>query len=236
MMRLDHFLFKNHYTQSRNRAKELIKSGLVLVDNEICIKPSMMVADPDIKIVAQNSYVSRAGEKLKSFLDGKDIEINEKICLDVGSSTGGFVQVLLEFGASRVDGVDVGLNQLHPMLRSDLRVKSFEKCDIRDFKSSCKYDIVTCDVSFVGVEHILRDLDRLAKSDIILLFKPQYEVGRDIKRDKKGVVKSKEAIILAQQRFESFITKLGWMLKTKEISKLKGKEGNEEIFYHFRKI
>lgn len=235
MIRLDAFLFENDFTQSRNKAKELILNGEVLVDGKIITKPSFSIDSQEVQIVALHQYVSRAGDKLKNFLQTHPIMIEGGSCLDIGSSTGGFIEVLLEYGASEVVGVDVGSEQLHERLRKDTRVKSVEGCDIRDFKSEKAFDIVTCDVSFVGSEHILPSIDRLSSRDIIMLFKPQFEVGREVKRDRKGVVKDGEAIISAQNRFEAHFLQFNWLLQTKEQSKIKGKEGNVEIFYHFRK-
>ena len=235
MTRLDAFLFENDFTQSRNKAKELILNGEVLVDGKTITKPSLMIDFQEVQIVASHQYVSRAGDKLKNFLLTHPIMIEGQRCLDIGSSTGGFMEVLLEYGASEVVGVDVGSNQLHPRIAEDKRVKSVEGCDIRDFKSDEAFELVTCDVSFVGSEHILPSIDRLSSSDIIMLFKPQFEVGREVRRDRKGVVKDGEAIISAQKRFEAYFGQFNWKLQTKETSKIKGKEGNVEIFYHFRK-
>jgi 23S rRNA (cytidine1920-2'-O)/16S rRNA (cytidine1409-2'-O)-methyltransferase len=236
MTRLDTYLYENHYTQSRNRAKELIKNSLVMVDEQIINKPSHLVLTPTIKILAPHQYVSRAGDKLKSFLLANDIDIEDKLCLDVGSSTGGFSEVLLEYGAREIHAVDVGKEQLHQKIKEDIRVKSFEECDIREFRSKSIYDVVTCDVSFVGSEHILPSIDKFATKDIIMLFKPQFEVGRGVKRSKKGVVKDETAIITAQKKFELNFKKYNWKLVNRELSNLKGKEGNVEIFYHFKKI
>jgi len=235
MQRLDTYLFENDFTQSRNKAKELILNEQVLVDGKIMTKASFLIESQNVQIIASHQYVSRAGEKLKKFLTTKSIMIEGQKCLDIGSSTGGFIEVLLEFGAEVVTGVDVGSDQLHPRLREDTRVISVEGCDIRDFTSPEAFDVVTCDVSFVGSEHILPSIDRLSRGDIIMLFKPQFEVGRETKRDRKGVVKDGEAIISAQNRFEEHFQAFNWKLQRKEISKIKGKEGNVEIFYHFRK-
>jgi len=235
MIRLDAFLFENDFTQSRNKAKELILSAKVLVDGKIITKPSYMVTAQEIKIVSSHQYVSRAGDKLKNFLLAHPVMIENRRCLDIGSCTGGFIEVLLEYGASEVVGVDVGREQLHPRIKTQKNVLSVEGCDIRDYQSETPFEIVTCDVSFVGSEHILPSVDRLSVSDIIMLFKPQFEVGREARRDRKGVVKDREAIIAAQNRFEEHFKLFDWVLQAKEISKIKGKEGNVEIFYHFRK-
>ena len=234
MIRLDSYLFENNFTQSRNKAKELIHQGFVLVNQKIIKKPAFMVSSEDIQIVSPHQYVSRAGDKLKQFLEANPLMIKEERCLDVGASTGGFVEVLLEFGAKEVVAVDVGSGQLHARLKDDVRVKSVEGCDIREFESD-SFAVVTCDVSFVGSALILPSLDRLSRRDIVMLFKPQFEVGREAKRDKKGVVKDEKAIINAQNRFEENFKQFPWDLKQKIASKVKGKEGNVEIFYHFRK-
>jgi 23S rRNA (cytidine1920-2'-O)/16S rRNA (cytidine1409-2'-O)-methyltransferase len=235
-MRLDKFLHKNSYTSSRNKAQELITDKKVEVNNKIITKPSYRVEDDDIiTILEETIYVSRAAKKLKSFLDTHDISVKDKQVLDIGSSTGGFVQILCEYGASVVTAVDVGKDQLHKELKENPKVKSYEETDIRDFFSDQCFDLVTCDVSFVGIEYILDDIDRLSSCEIVILFKPQFEVGRNIKRDKRGVVKDSKAIILAFEKFEKMTKALGWKQLIKDYSHIKGKEGNEEIFYYFKK-
>jgi len=234
-MRLDNYIFKNSYASSRNKASELIKNSKVKVDGKIITKPSFEVEDVEIEILQDIVYVSRAGYKLDGFLKEVDIDLKNKECLDIGSSTGGFVEVLLQYGANEVVAVDVGTNQLHESLRQNPKVKSYEKTNIKEFKSDKKFEVVTCDVSFTGVEELLFDIDRLSSGDIIILFKPQFEVGVGVKRDKKGVVKDKKAIEFAKKRFESAVFTYGWKLIRKSESKLKGKEGNVEIFYHFKK-
>ncbi len=234
-MRLDSYIFLKKYCDSRNKAQELIKSKKVLVDGKIVTKPSFQITSQSVCIKESNQYVSRAGKKLKNFLSSYHIDIKNKICLDIGSSSGGFIEVLLEFGAKEVIGVDVGKNQLHPKIKSSPKVVSYEECDIRNFKSEKYFHVVTCDLSFISLEHVLRDIDRLASFDIVILFKPQFEVGKDVKRDKRGVVKQKESIELALSKFEISCREFSWQLLQKTESFPKGKEGNLEIFYHFRK-
>ncbi len=236
MMRLDLYLLKNGYVDSRNKAAELIKNFKVRVDSAIVTKPSFKIENsPKIDILEEKIYVSRAALKLKHFLDDSKIEISDKVCLDIGSSTGGFIEVLLDHGASEISAVDIGSGQLDKKLRNDHRVISVEKKDIREFKSDKKFDVVTCDVSFVGISHILSSIDNLANDKIIILFKPQFEVGKDVKRDKKGVVKDMDAVKRAYMKFESEAVAFGWEFIKKEDSKVKGKEGNAETFYCFRK-
>ncbi len=236
-MRLDKFLFEKGYVQSRSRAKEYIQNGFVKVDGRVIKRSSFKVCEEsNIEILKKDEYVSRAAEKLKSFLKGGEYEfIKGSICLDVGASTGGFTQVLLQKGALRVYALDVGSSQLYETLKKDKRVVNLEKTDIRDFFPQERFEVVTCDVSFISLHKILSELDRVSKGDLIILFKPQYEVGKDVKRDKKGVVLDNEAIQNAKKRFEKECEKLGWRLVRKEVSVVKGKEGNEEFFYHFKK-
>ncbi len=236
-MRLDSYIFNQKLTDSRNRAKALILDSKVTVDGKIIKKPSFFVEEfHKVEILKNLSYVSRAGDKLKTFLDKhRDITIKDRYCLDIGSSTGGFIEVLLEFGAKRVVGVDVGSNQLHYKLKKDSRVESHENMDIRLFQSDISFDVVTCDVSFVSLEYILPSIDRLSAKDIIILFKPQFEVGKNVKRSRRGVVKDEKAIIHALDLFEGSISTFGYNMIIKENSQIKGKEGNIEVFYHFQK-
>jgi 23S rRNA (cytidine1920-2'-O)/16S rRNA (cytidine1409-2'-O)-methyltransferase len=234
-MRLDNYIYNQGLSNSRNKAKELIKNKQVKVDGVLIDKPSFEVKDVEIEILQDIVYVSRAGYKLDGFLKGYQVDIKEKECLDIGSSTGGFVEVLLSKGAKSVTAVDVGSNQLHKSLRENPKIKLYENTNIRDFKTKKSFEVVTCDVSFIGVSNITDDIDRVSSKDIIILFKPQFEVGKDVKRDKKGVVKDKKAIERVMMSFESLVFKLGWTLVKKEESSLRGKDGNVEIFYHFKK-
>jgi len=164
-----------------------------------------------------------------------DLDVSSRVALDIGSSTGGFTQVLLQRNVSEVSAVDVGTDQLHKSLRDDSRVYVYENCDIRKFESQKKFDLVVSDVAFISLLHILNDVDRLATDDIILLFKPQFEVGREVKRDKNGVVLDKKAILNTMQKFEDACELKAWTLVQKSPSKLMGKEGNLEYCYYFKK-
>lgn len=236
-MRLDVYLFENKLAQSRNKAGEMIKNREVLVDGDVITKASFSVdGNSKIAIEEKMHYVGRAGDKLKGFIqDCKSLHVKDLNCLDIGSSTGGFVQVLLEEGAKSVSAVDVGSEQLHQSLKDDKRIKLYEQTDIRDFKSNEEFDLVTCDVSFIGIENIMSDIDRLSKDQILILFKPQFEVGVGIKRNKKGVIKDMSAIERVKDNFVAKCFALGWDLIQSQESILKGKEGNEETFYYFSK-
>ncbi len=232
-MRLDEFLVKNAYVDSRNKAKELIKSSKVKVDGKIITKPSLNVENPEIEIL-QKIYVSRAAWKLKNYLEKYKIDFENKSIIDVGSSTGGFSEVALEKGAKKVVCVDVGSNQLHSKIRQNPKVEVFENTDIRDFTYPKKFDILVSDVSFIS---LLKIFDKLASlsNEMILLFKPQFEVGIEAKRDKKGVVTDKEAIKKARKNFEYYVLNRGFKILRNEESSIKGKEGNREYIYHLRR-
>jgi 23S rRNA (cytidine1920-2'-O)/16S rRNA (cytidine1409-2'-O)-methyltransferase len=171
---------------------------------------------------------------LLHFLDEISLDVSGKSALDIGSSTGGFTQVLLERGVAGVSCVDVGHEQLHSSLREDERVRVYEGCDIRKFEASEPFELIVSDVAFISLLHILDDVDRLAAEDIILLFKPQFEVGREAKRDKNGVVLDTKAVERAMQKFEDACSLKGWSLLAKSPAKLSGKEGNQEWCYYFK--
>ncbi|MEA2017890.1 MAG: TlyA family RNA methyltransferase [Campylobacterota bacterium] len=235
-MRLDIHLTKFYNIQSRNKAQELIKSKKILVDGKIVTKSSFIVEDNySIKIDEDEFYVSRAAYKLKYFLEDNDIVVKNNNALDIGSSTGGFTQILLLNDIKNVTCVDVGSNQLHKNLKDDDRIIIQENMDIREFKSEEKYDLVTCDVSFISILYIIDDIDRLSGDKIIILYKPQFEVGRTVKRDSNGVVQDKNAIDVCREQFLETTRKLGWKLIVSNQSKLSGKSGNVEELFYFQK-
>ena len=361
---------------SRNKAAELIKSGKILLNGQICSKPSFEVGEFDkfdgldglnldeitginlkagknsaelenknlcesnltdaaqtardkarsgeqnlnangakIELVGE-IYVGRGALKLKSFLAAYPLDVRGKNALDVGSSTGGFVQILLQNGVKSVIALDVGSSQLDKSLRADARVKVAENTDVREFAAGFqsslsdgkfdgaeqnfnlgksnfteqdgflgepskdafspsnltqagaktdeanlagvnlapkiqnakfdpraaknvapKFDLITCDVSFISLKEILPSIDALASQncDIILLFKPQFEVGRSAKRNKKGVVTDAKAVREARAKFELAAANLGWIMRQTLECEVKGKEGNAEFFYAFNK-
>lgn len=236
-MRLDNYLVENELADSRNKAQSFIKNGLVSVNGKAVLKSSFKVdvENDEVSVAEHDNYVSRSAHKLNEFLEELDLDVKGMVALDIGSSTGGFTQVLLESGAKEVSAVDVGRDQLHKSLKEDARVKSYESCDIRKFESDKPFDLVVSDVSFISLLNILDDVDRLACDNIILLFKPQFEVGREAKRDNNGVVLDEKAIERAMVKFEDACELKGWRLVKKSPSKLTGKEGNLEYCYYFEK-
>lgn len=252
-MRFDFFVSKR-LNISRNKALELVENEKVLLNGK-SFKASFnvktflenLLKKQDLKAeeiylskelnleLLSEIYVSRAALKLKNFLEENCIEVNHKNCLDIGSSTGGFVQILLENKALKITALDVGNQQLHISLRDNEKIILNENTDLRAFKSEEKFELITCDVSFISLKNLLKYIDNLALKEIILLFKPQFEVGKNAKRDKKGVLKDDKAILKARMEFEKECAKLGWLLKNTQNSCIKGKEGNVEYFYHYIK-
>lgn len=234
MSRLDNYLVEHAFVDSRNKAQTIIKEGLVTVNSKVIIKSSYKLASDDVVEVEEyKQYVSRSAHKLDEFLSELDLDVSAKVCLDIGSSTGGFTQVLLERGVKEVSAVDVGRDQLHHSIKKNPRVHSFESCDIRKFESDKTFELVVSDVSFISLLNILDDVDRLAKKDIILLFKPQFEVGREASRDNNGVVLDERAIGNAMLKFEDACEQKNWKMIQKSPSQLTGKEGNLEYCYYF---
>jgi len=235
-MRLDIYLTKNFKVQSRNKAAELINNKKIQIDGKIISKPSFKVEeDMQIKILQDEFFVSRAAYKLKYFLEELKLDIKNQNALDIGSSTGGFTQVLLLNDIKSVTCVDVGSNQLHETIKDDKRIIKKENTDIRKFQSDEIYDIVTCDVSFISILNIIDDINRLANDKIIILYKPQYEVGSNIKRDSYGVVKDKIALNKARDKFIAKTIEYRWNLQYSQESKLAGKKGNIEELFYFKK-
>ncbi|WP_294964990.1 TlyA family RNA methyltransferase [Sulfurimonas sp.] len=235
-MRLDNYLLENSLAGSRTKAQTLIKNGFVSVNSKVTLKSAFKLQESDeVSVKEHKEYVSRSAHKLSSFLQELKLDLKDDIALDIGASTGGFTQVLLESGVKEVSAVDVGKEQLHKTLLEDRRVLSFESCDIRKFQSDKIFDIVVSDVAFISLLNILDDIDRLASSKIILLFKPQFEVGREAKRDNHGVVLDEKAISKAMIKFEDACKLKGWILTQKSPSKLTGKEGNLEYCYFYEK-
>lgn len=167
----------------RDKSIELIKNGGVLVNDKKITKPSHKVSSTD-NITTDLSriyhFVSRAGDKLQDALTSFKIDVKGKVCLDIGASTGGFTDCLLQNEAKLVYAVDVGTDQLHPHIKSNPRVISFEKTDVRELDTdrvSKKIDIITIDVSFISSKKILESITKFIrqKTTIVLLYKPQYE-------------------------------------------------------------
>lgn len=231
--RADRVLVARGLFDSRARAQAAIAAGLVRVDGKQIAKPSETIA-ADARIEAREAYewVSRAGLKLEAALAAAGLDVKGLEALDVGSSTGGFTEVLLARGAARVHAVDVGRDQLHARLRADPRVVSLEATDIRDIAMGTlpPAGIVTIDVSFISLEQVLPAALAHAASGayLVALVKPQFEVGRD-KLSKGGIVKDAAARAEAVARIEARLEELDWRVMRRLSSPILGGDGNEEF-------
>lgn len=237
-MRLDKYLVDEGYFESRNRANDAIKAGHVMIDGKKAKASAKVDENTVVEVEDTKFYVSRAARKLENFLADHDIDMKNKRALDIGSSTGGFAQIVLENAVASLSCVDVGKDQLHISLRNEERLSLHEETDIRDFSAEETFELITCDVSFISILQIIEDIDRLGSTgtDIVILYKPQFEVGKDVKRDSKGVVQDLDAIARRKEEFEAESLKLGWNEKYQSESKVQGKEGNQEYLYHFVKM
>lgn len=242
-MRLDQYLV-NTYNFTRNKAQQLIDTDLILVNAKICNKYSYNIKETDIIAIESDRrvhWVSRSAEKLAGFLDQKNHNINilAKNCLDIGSSTGGFTQVLLQYWAHHVDAVDVGTNQLSEILRKDSRVSSYEQTDIRDFVLEFPriYDVIVCDASFISLTDIIDSIIRVSSvdTDIVLLYKPQFEVGREHLKH-TGIPKNDHIVHAKMTEFENIVHAKSLSIVTKTASSLKGEAGNQEWIYYIKKM
>jgi len=236
-MRLDKYLVEEGYFESRNRANDAIKAGLVLIDGKKAKASANVDENSIVEVEDTKFYVSRAARKLENFLAEHSMDFKGKRALDIGSSTGGFAQIVLENGVASLSCVDVGKDQLHISLRNHERLSLYEETDIRAFQSDDAFELITCDVSFISILQIIEDIDRLSQNgtDIVILYKPQFEVGKDVKRDSRGVVQDLDAIARRKEEFEAKTAKLGWELCYQALSQVQGKEGNQEYLYHFIK-
>ena len=237
-MRLDKYLVDEGYFESRNRANDAIKAGQVMVDGKKAKASAKIDENTIVEVEDTKFYVSRAARKLENFLAEHPMDLKGKKALDIGSSTGGFAQIVLENTVATLSCVDVGKDQLHVSLRNNKKLSLHEETDIREFQSDDAFELITCDVSFISILQITNDIDRLSQNgtDIVILYKPQFEVGKDVKRDSKGVVQDLDAIARRKEDFEAEAVKLGWVLKYQALSQVQGKEGNQEYLYHFRKM
>ena len=239
--RLDTLVYKNGLSESREKAKALIMSGVVLVDGEREDKPGASFPC-DAKITLKGNplpYVSRGGLKLEKAVKSFCINLKGKICMDAGASTGGFTDCMLQNGAVKVYSVDVGYGQLDWKLRSDERVVCMEKTNVRylkpeDINERC--DFISIDVSFISLTKVLQPLMDILIDDgeITALIKPQFEAGRE-KVGKKGVVKDPLVHEEVIEKIVLFADSIGLLPEKLDFSPVKGPEGNIEYLLYMKK-
>lgn len=240
-MRLDVYLVSNGFIESRNKAASLITSGSVRVNGNCIVKTSYNVCDGDsVTLISDEKvYVARSAKKLLTAIQNFGIDFKDKTAVDLGASTGGFCEVMLENGVRRIYAVDIGTNQLHPKIKSDARVINKEHTNAR-FITRLSFnediDIVTCDLSFISLKHIIAPVFCTLKEngEFVCLIKPQFEAGPD-NVGKNGVVKDKTIQLSAVYDIVEFAKQNGFCVVDVCFSGLEGESGNREFLLYLRK-
>lgn len=235
--RLDQLLVKKGLVDTRSQAENLINLGEIEVNGQIITKSGYFVDESaDIKILANERYVSRAGLKLASIAQDFNLDFAGKVILDVGSSTGGFTDYALQHGATKAIDVEVGTNQLHPSLHGHPSIELHEQTDIRDMHElSAVPDIVVIDVSFISLREILPHVAKLSgpQTQIVAMLKPQFETTGNMKH--KGVIKNDRMRRDILKGFEEW-ARGHFVIQDKADSKVAGSKGNVERFYLLKPI
>jgi len=240
MKRLDLYLYEKGFVKSRKKAQDLIKSSCVFVNGNVIDKPSYDVSDEDnmtIDIIDNCPYVSRGGLKLEKVLNDNNFDLIGKVALDIGSSTGGFTDCLLQYGTSKVYAVDSGSNQLDKKLIEDKRVVSFENYNARNIKYDdfkVKFDYITIDVSFISQTYIIPNFNNISNEStiVISLIKPQFETTKD-KLSKGGILKDVKSRLVSVNRVIDCYEENGFYIQYFVISPIKGGDGNIEYLACF---
>ena len=232
--RLDAAVFEQGFCDSREKAKTLIMAGVVYVNNQKADKPGMQIKDDDSIEVRSNplKYVSRGGLKLEKAMSSFDIKLDGLVCADIGASTGGFTDCMLQNGAKKVYSIDVGYGQLAWKLRTDPRVVNMERTNFRYVTKEQLPDelsFASVDVSFISLSLIVPVMRTLMRNDAyaVCLIKPQFEAGRD-KIGKKGVVRDKSVHIEVVDNIIGMMLNNGFSVSGLDYSPVKGPEGNIE--------
>ncbi len=238
-MRLDKYLVENKYFDTRNKALNAIKNGAIKVDGKVIYKAALEIENQTIEIVEDLvlKYVSRGGLKLEAAITTFQLDFKDKVVLDIGSSTGGFTDCALQYGAKLVYAVDVGTNQLDLTLRNNSKVEVYENTNILslvEFKEPI--DIVLMDCSFISVNNILPALDYYLNENnyLILLIKPQFEVGK-IKL-KNGILKDSKKHLEVLENVEKYLNSRGMNIISIIKSPIKGGDGNQEYLAKVKKM
>jgi len=239
-IRLDVYLFENGFCESREKAKALIMSGIVYVNNQKCDKAGTTLKADDVVEVRGNTlkYVSRGGLKLEKAIKVFSPDLNGKICADIGASTGGFTDCMLQNGAIKVYAIDVGYGQLAWKLRTDERVINLERTNFRYVTKEQvpdSLDFASVDVSFISLSLILPVMKTLLKSggEAVCLIKPQFEAGRE-NVGKKGVVRDKNVHIAVIDKIVGLVKENDFTLIGLDFSPVKGPEGNIEYLCYIK--
>ena len=239
--RLDVLVYEKGFAESREKAKAVIMAGLVYVENQKADKCGTSY-DENVKIEVRGSalkYVSRGGLKLEKAINNFDLDLNDKITMDIGASTGGFTDCMLQNGAKKVYSIDVGYGQLAWKLRTDERVVNLERTNMRKVTREQvpdDIDFFSVDVSFISLKLILPVARELMaeNAQAVCLIKPQFEAGRE-KVGKKGVVRDPKVHCEVVANIYNFCLENGFDVLNLDFSPIKGPEGNIEYLIHLQK-
>lgn len=239
--RIDILVYERGYAESREKAKRLIMSGLVYVNNQKYDKPGETVPEDAVVEVRGKTlqYVSRGGLKLEKAMSVFPIDLTGLVCMDIGASTGGFTDCMLQNGAKKVYAVDVGYGQLAWKLRQDTRVVNLERTNARYLDAEAipdKIAFASADVSFISLTKILTAIRPLLSEtgQMVCLIKPQFEAGRE-KVGKKGVVRDKKVHEEVIEKIAGFAVEAGFSVLGLDFSPIKGPEGNIEYLIYLQK-
>jgi len=234
-VRLDILLVEKGLTESRSLATRMIMAGEVLVNGQLAVKPGQIVnADAEISLKTKPPFVSRGGEKLLAALTAFRLtDLDGFVCVDVGASTGGFTDCLLQHGAARIYAVDVGYGQLHEKLRKDPRVINMERTNARSITAFPEaIDLVTVDASFISLKVLLPVIRIWAAGNplrVIALVKPQFEAGRELAAKGKGVIRDEQVREELVAEVLDFAQREGFIPQGVQSSPLTGPKGNREF-------
>jgi len=236
--RLDVLIVESGLAESRNQAQRMIMAGEVLVAGQPASKASDLFFETTaMELKKKSSFVSRGGEKLAAGLKGFDLtDLDGWICADIGASTGGFTDCLLQHGAAKVYAVDVGYGQMHMRLRNNKRVVMMERTNARMLESFPEeLDLVTIDASFISLKILLPVAKKWATKEMhmITLVKPQFEVGRQAAARGRGVVRDEQERQAVLKEIITFATEIGLVNQSFIESPLLGPKGNKEFLAHF---
>jgi 23S rRNA (cytidine1920-2'-O)/16S rRNA (cytidine1409-2'-O)-methyltransferase len=234
--RIDKLLVEMELAETREKAKKLVMAGLVKVDGQPASKPGMFVSRTSrIEVLAkEHPYVSRGGLKMQHALDHYGIPVEDLIVMDVGISTGGFADCLLQRGAKKIYGIDVGYGQIDWKLRTDPRVILFERTNIRYFngeKIPDPIDLTVIDVSFISLTLVIPAVKNITAAPVLALIKPQFEVGKN-QVGKGGIVKDPVQQESCVKKIVEFCGGLGYLHREPFLSPVAGTKGNREFFLY----
>lgn len=235
--RLDQILIKEGIAESREKAFILVTEGKVFVDGQKAVSPAQIIGDEaKIEFRGGREYVGRGALKLEAAIKNFGVDVEGKICADIGAATGGFTEILLKYGARKVYAIDTAKGKLDQKIRRDPRVVVMEEIDVRDLEElSDPIEIAVIDISLIPLEQILPSVRRFLseRGSVIALFKPQYET-RDTKILIHGIVEDKERREELFENFLEWVEEQGWKIIGTMESPIRGGEGNVEYLIHMR--